>query len=41
MKMSLDYLQSNDFEMASNVLVAVDMIKEIIVFSDKCGMREL
>ena len=39
--MSLDYLQSNDYEMASNVLGAVDMIKEIVVHSDKCTLREL
>ena len=40
-KMSLDYLQSNDYEMATNVLGGVDMVKEMIIYSDKCGMKEL
>ena len=39
--MSLDYLQSNDYEMASSVLGATDLAKEIIIFSDKCTMREV
>lgn len=41
MKLSLDYLQSNDFEMATNVLGGVDMVKDFFLFSDKCGSREL
>ena len=40
-KLSLDYLQSNDFEIATNVLAGVDMIKDIFLFSDKCTGREL
>ena len=40
-KLSLDYLQSNDFEMAMNVLAGVDMVKDIFIFSDKCTGREL
>ena len=40
-KMSLDYLQSNDYEMASNVFGANDLVKEVIIFSDKCGNKEL
>jgi len=39
--MSLDYLQSNDFEIATNVLAALDMVKEIFLFSDKCTAREV
>lgn len=27
--------------MATNVLGGVDMVKEIIIYSDKCGMKEL
>lgn len=27
--------------MANNVLAAVDMVKDIFIFSDKCGGREL
>lgn len=40
-KMSLDYLQSNDYEMAASVLGAVDMVKEMVLFSDKCTLREI
>ena len=40
-KITLDYLQSNDFEMAKEVLGGVDMVKDIFLFSDKCGPREL
>ena len=39
--MSLDYLQSNDYEMAQNVFGAIDMVKEITIFSDKCTLREI
>ena len=39
--MSLDYLQSNDYEMATNVLGGVHLIKDFFVFSDKCTGREL
>jgi len=39
-KMSIDYLQSNDFEMATNVLGGIDMVKDLFIFSDKCGARE-
>ena len=41
MKLSLDYLQSNDFEMATNVLGGIDLVKDLFVFSDKCTGREL
>jgi hypothetical protein len=41
MKLSLDYLQSNDFEMVTNVLAGIDMVKEMLIFSDKCSQREL
>ena len=40
-KMSLDYLQSNDYEMASNVLGSINMVKDITIHSDKCTMREI
>lgn len=40
-KLSLDYLQSNDFEMAFNVLGGIDMVKDFFLFSDKCTGREL
>ena len=40
-KLSIDYLQSNDFEMATNVLGGIDMVKDFFLFSDKCGNREL
>ena len=40
-KISIDYLQSNDFEMATNVLGGIDMVKDMFVFSDKCTSREL
>jgi hypothetical protein len=39
--MSLDYLQSNDYEMAAAVVGGLDMIKEMVVFSDKCTLREV
>lgn len=39
--MSLDYLQSNDYEMATNVLGSIDMVKDFFLFSDKCGAREI
>ena len=38
-KLSLDYLPPNDFEMAKDVLGGVDMIKEIFLYSDKCGPK--
>lgn len=41
MKLSLDYLQSNDFEMATNVLGGIDMVKDMFIFSDKCTGREI
>ena len=40
-KLSLDYLQSNDFEMATHVLGGIDMVKDFFLFSDKCTAREL
>ena len=40
-KMSLDYLQSNDFDMATNVLGGIDCVKDFFLFSDKCGAREI
>lgn len=40
-KCSLDYLQSNDFDMATNVLAGIDMVKDFYIFSDKCGPREI
>jgi len=40
-KMSIDYLQSNDFEIATNVLGGIDMVKDFFLFSDKCTAREL
>lgn len=40
-KLSLDYLQSNDFEVAYNVLGGIDMVKDVFIFSDKCTGREL
>ena len=39
--MSLDYLQSNDFEMATNVLGGIDMVRDMFIFSDKCTGREI
>ena len=39
--MSIDYLQSNDFEMATNVLGGIDMVKDFFLFSDKCTAREI
>lgn len=40
-KISIDYLQSNDFEIAANVLGGVDMVKDFYLFSDKCTAREV
>ena len=40
-KMSLDYLASNDQEMASNVIGAIDMVRDVFFYSDKCAAREL
>lgn len=39
--MSLDYLQSNDFDMATQVLGGIDCVKDFFLFSDKCGAREI
>ena len=41
MKLSLDYLQSNDFEMGMNVLGGINLVKDLFIFSDKCTGREL
>ena len=40
-KLSIDYLQSNDYEMATHVLGGIDMVKDFFIFSDKCTAREL
>jgi hypothetical protein len=40
-KASVDWLNSNDYEMMQNVFAEVDMVNEIMVFSDKCTLREL
>ena len=40
-KLSIDYLQSNDYEMATHVLGGIDMVKDFFLFSDKCTAREL
>ena len=37
----MDYLASNDLEMASNVVGAIDVVHEIFFYSDKCAAREL
>ena len=39
--MSLDYLSTSDFEMGGNVLGEIDMVRELIFFSDKCTLKEL
>ena len=39
--MSLDYLAPNDLEMAANVAGAIDVVKELFFYSDKCAAREL
>ena len=40
-KLSLDFLPPNDFEMAKDVLGAVDIVKDIFLYSDKCGPKAL
>lgn len=40
-KQSLDWVQSNDYEMVSNVLGELDFIKQIFFFSDKCSINEV
>ena len=40
-KLSLDYLPPNDFEMAKDVLGGIDMVKEIFLYSDKCGPKAM
>ena len=40
-KISLDYVQSNDYEMVTSVLGGLDMVKDIFIFSDKCTSREI
>jgi len=40
-KTSVDWLNSNDYEMMQYVFAEVDMVNEIMVFSDKCTLREL
>ena len=34
-------MASNDLDMASNVVGAIDMVREIFFYSDKCAAREL
>ena len=41
LKMSLDNLAANDTEMASNVIGSADMIRDVFIYADKCGTREL
>lgn len=40
-RISLDFLQSNDYEAMSDVIGELDFITEISLFSDKCSGREL
>jgi len=40
-KQSLDWLSSNDYDMASNVIGELDMVEEIMIHSDKCTLKEL
>lgn len=40
-KQSLDWLQSNDFEIIGSVLGELDMIEDFMVHSDKCDPKVL
>ena len=40
-KLSLDYLPPNDFEMAKDVIGSIDMVKEVFLYSDKCGPKAM
>ena len=40
-KMSLDFLASNDMEYCCFVFQYLDFLTEIELFSDKCGQREM
>ena len=39
-KCSVDFLQSNDYEMANIVFEEIDVVSSITLHSDKCGPRE-
>lgn len=40
-KISLDFLASNDFEYIYWVFENIDFLTEIELYSDKCGIREM
>ena len=40
LKLSLDYLDTADFEMGGNVLGELDMVKDMFFWSDKCTTKE-
>ena len=41
LELSLDYIPTSSFEMASFVIGDLDMIAKIWFYSDKCGLREV
>ena len=38
---SIDWVSSNDYETVTNILGEINFIKEVILWSDKCGIKDL
>jgi hypothetical protein len=41
MKCSLEWLNSNDYEMMATVFGEIDMVNDIMIFSDRCTPKEI
>lgn len=41
MKQSIDWLSSNELEMASTVFAELNFVQSIVLFSDKCSPGEI
>lgn len=40
-KTSIDWVSSNDYETVSNVFAEINFVKEVVLWSDKCSLKDL
>ena len=40
-KTSIDWVTSNDYETVSNIFAEMNFVKEVILYSDKCSLKDL
>ena len=38
---SIDWVSSNDYETVSNVFAEINFVKEVVLWSDKCSLKDL